>query len=104
MVLLQMQKFMCHLAVFAFLNFEFEDNFQVQVPRGSYLVGRLIGGFFVLRVWGAYLKGLIFGILRYKSGYVWKEPYSHDQMFIISGLLVSDTFAWSREVSLFSIS
>ena len=60
-----MQKFMCHLAVFAFLNFEFEDNFQVQVPRGSYLVGRFIGGFFVLRVWGAYLKGLIFGILRY---------------------------------------
>ena len=38
------------------------------------------------------------------SGYVWKEPYSHDQMFIISGLLISDTFAWSREVSLFSIS
>ena len=51
-----MQKFMCYCTVFAFLNnFEFEDNFQVQAPRGLYLEGRFIGGFFVLRVWGAYI-------------------------------------------------
>ena len=37
---------------------------------GLYLVGRFNGGFFALRVWGAYIwrglymKGLIFGILR----------------------------------------
>ena len=32
----------------------------------KYLVGRFNGGFFALRVWGAYhLFGLIFGILRY---------------------------------------
>ena len=27
-VLWQMQKFMCYYTVFAFINFEFEDNFQ----------------------------------------------------------------------------
>ena len=38
---------------------------------GLYLEGRFNGGFFVLRVWGAYIwrglymEGLIFGILRY---------------------------------------
>ena len=38
---------------------------------GIYLEGRFNGGFFALRVWGAYLwrglymEGLIFGILRY---------------------------------------
>ena len=54
---------------------------------------------------GLYLKGLIKFFRNFTvSGYAWKELYSHDQMFIISGLLVSDTFAWSREVSLFSIS
>ena len=43
-------------------------------PPGSlYLEGRFNGGFFALRVWGAYiwrglyLEGLIFGILRYFS-------------------------------------
>ena len=40
-------------------------------PRGLYLEGRFNGGFFALRVWGAYIwrslnmKGLIFGTLRY---------------------------------------
>ena len=39
-------------------------------PRGLYLEGRFNGGFFTLRVWGAYIwrslnmKGLIFGTLR----------------------------------------
>ena len=46
-------------------------NFQVQAPGGLYLEGRLNGGFFASRFWGAYiwkslyLEGLIFGILRY---------------------------------------
>ena len=67
MVHWQMQKSMCYCAVFAFFNFEFEDNFQVQAPRGLYLEGRLIllEGFLCYEFGGLYLKGLIFGILRY---------------------------------------
>ena len=40
--------------------FVFEGNFQVQAPRGGlYLEGRFNGGFFALRVWGAYIwRGL----------------------------------------------
>ena len=40
-------------------------------PGGLYLEGRFNGGFFALRVWGAYIwrglymEGLIFGILRF---------------------------------------
>ena len=52
--------------------FVFEGNFQVQAPQGAYhLEGRFNGGFFALRVWGAYIwrdlymEGLILGILRY---------------------------------------
>ena len=51
---------------FALSYFVFEGNFQVQVPGGLYLEGRLNGGFFGLRIWrGLYMEGLIFGILRY---------------------------------------
>ena len=44
--------------------------FQVQTPGGLYLERRFNGGFFALRVWGAYIwrglymEELIFGILR----------------------------------------
>ena len=44
--------------VFALFYFVFEGNFQVQAPppRGE---GRFNGGFFALRVWGAYIwRGL----------------------------------------------
>ena len=58
--------------VFALFYFAFEGNFQVQAPGGGlYMEGRFNGGFFALRVWGAYMwrglymEGLIFGILRY---------------------------------------
>ena len=40
-------------------------------PGGLYSEGRFNGGFFALRIWGAYIwkglyiEGLIFGILRY---------------------------------------
>ena len=57
--------------VFALFYFVFEGNFPVTAPRGLYLKGRFNGGFFTLPVWGAYIwrglymKGLIFGILRY---------------------------------------
>ena len=46
--------------VFALFYFVFEGNFQVQPPRGDlYLEGRFNGGFFALRVWGAYIwRGL----------------------------------------------
>ena len=40
--------------VFALFYFVFEGNFQVQAPGGLYLEGRFNGGFFALRVWGAY--------------------------------------------------
>ena len=57
--------------VFALFYFVFEGNFQVNALGGLYLKGRFNGGFFALRVWGAYIwrglymEGLIFGILRY---------------------------------------
>ena len=53
------------LTVFASFYFVFEGNFQVEAPLGGlYLEGRINGGFFALRVWGAYiiLEGLIFGL------------------------------------------
>ena len=60
--------------VFALFYSVFEGNFQVQAPGGGlYLEGRFNGGFFALRVWGAYIwrglymEGLIFGILRYRT-------------------------------------
>ena len=34
-------------------------------PGHLYLEGRFNGGFFTLPVWGSYMDGLIFGILRY---------------------------------------
>ena len=40
--------------VFALFDFVFEGNFQVQAPGGLRLEGRFNGGFFALRVWGAY--------------------------------------------------
>ena len=63
--------------VFALFYFVFGGNFQVQAPPhpgGFYLEGQFNGGFFALRVWGAYIwRGLYmggggggnFGILRY---------------------------------------
>ena len=56
---------------FALFYFVFEGNFQVQSPSSLYLEGEFNRGFFVLRVWGAYIwrglymEGLIFGILQY---------------------------------------
>ena len=56
--------------VFTSFNFVFEGKFQVQAPSGLYSEGRFNGGFFALRVWGAYIwrglymEGLIFGTLR----------------------------------------
>ena len=61
--------------VFALFYFVFESNFPSTSPRGGlYLEGRFNGGFFALRVWGAYIwrglcmEGLIFGILGYDTG------------------------------------
>ena len=54
---------MCYCTGFALFYFEFERNFQVQVPG--------VLGFFALRVWGAYIwrgsymEELTYGILRY---------------------------------------
>ena len=48
-------------------------------PGGFYSEGRCNGGFFALRVWGAYIwrgfykEGLIFGILRYFPN-TWENP------------------------------
>ena len=60
--------------VFALFFFVFKGNFQIQAPGGGlYLEGRFNGGFFALRVWGAYIwrglymEGLIFGLLRYRK-------------------------------------
>ena len=59
--------------VFALFYYVFEGNLQVKDPPGGglYLEGQFNGGFFELRVWGAYIwrglymEGLFFGILRY---------------------------------------
>ena len=64
------------LTFFALFHFVFESNYQVQAPGGLYLEGRFNGGFFALRVWGAYIwrglytAGLIFGILRYLQNWL----------------------------------
>ena len=48
------------ITVFSLFYFAFEGNFQIQAPRGGlYLEGLFNGGFFALRVWGAYIwRGL----------------------------------------------
>ena len=58
--------------VFALFYLVFEGNFPSTSPRGGLcLEGRFNGGFFALRVcgayiwWGLYMEGLIFGTLRY---------------------------------------
>ena len=57
--------------VFALFYFVFEAISKYKPPGGLYLEGRFNGGFFALRVWGAYIwrglymEGLTFGILRY---------------------------------------
>ena len=58
--------------VFALFYFVFEGNFPSTSPRGAYIWrGDLTEVFFALPRWGAYIwrglymKGLIFGILRY---------------------------------------
>ena len=48
------------LTVFALFYFVLEGNFQVQSPGGVYLDGRFNGGFFALRVWGAYIRRGLF--------------------------------------------
>ena len=43
-----------------------KDNFQVQTTGGLYSEGRFNGGFFALRVWGAYIwRGLYLEGLAY---------------------------------------
>ena len=56
--------------------FVFEGSFsKYKPPGGLYLEERFNGGFFALRVWGAYIwrglymEGLIFEILRYLDSY-----------------------------------
>ena len=42
-------------AVFALFYFVFEGNFQVKAPGELIFGGRFNGGFFALRVYGAYI-------------------------------------------------
>ena len=52
--------------VFALFYFVFEDNFQVQAPRGTYIWrGVLTEGFCVTGLGALYLEGLFFRILRH---------------------------------------
>ena len=54
--------------VFALFYFVFEGNFQVQAPPGGlHLEGQFNGGFFALRVWGAYNFG---------GAYTWRGLFS----------------------------
>ena len=70
--------------VFALFYFVFEGNFQVQAPGGGggglYLERGFKGGFFALRVWGAYIwRGLFlefYGIScnMQRSGHIQSKP------------------------------
>ena len=59
-------------ALFCFVLLYLRAISKYKPPGGLYLEGRFNGGFFALRVWGAYIwrglymEGLIFRILRYK--------------------------------------
>ena len=104
---------MCYCTVFALFYFEFEGNFQVQAPGGLYSEGQFNGGFFALRVWGAYIrrglcmKGLIFGILWYTSARTWnvaptflnKTGFWHGHFWTSSALFDKNLFfamSWKR--------
>ena len=57
-------------SIFALFYFVFEGKFQVQAPRGAYMRrGDLTEGFLRYHskglIFGGYMEGLIFGILRY---------------------------------------
>jgi len=67
-VLWQMQKFMCYCTVFALFYFEFEGIFRAQGPQGCVFGGAIYRRVFcVTNLWGLYLEGLIFRILRYMA-------------------------------------
>ena len=59
-VLWQMRKLMCYCTVFALFYFEVKGNFQEQALGGLYLEEQFNGGFFGLRVWGAYIRRGLF--------------------------------------------
>ena len=60
-----------NLPFLLFVTLYLSAIFKYKPPAGLYLEGRFNGGFFALRVWGAYIwrglymEGLIFGILWY---------------------------------------
>ena len=59
-------KVVSKFTVFALFYFVFEGNFPSTSPGGAYIWrGDLTEGFCVKSIWGSYLEGLIFGILRY---------------------------------------
>ena len=70
-------------------------------PRGLYLEGRFNGGIFALQVWGAYIwrglyiKGLIFGILRY--------VLSHSSVDFGRSNCSSTTTSWERYINTISL-
>ena len=51
----------------------FEDNFQVQAPRGLYPERQFKGGFFALLVWGGGGGG---GGLMFGGAYTWWDLFS----------------------------
>ena len=70
---------------FALFYFVFEGNFQVQSPSSLYLEGEFNRGFFVLRVWGAYIwRGL------YMEGLIWNFTVSYSTC---TGLVFTITFS-----------
>ena len=74
----QMQKFKYYCTNFALFYFEFEGNLQVQVPGDLCLERQFLTGFFVLRVWGAYIwTGLFpefYGISKNNHGHDDTKP------------------------------
>ena len=81
--------------VFALFYFVFEGNFQVQAPRGAYIIleGQFNGGFFALGVWGAYTwRGLFFGIFWYSKKKGFRIHNAKRLLFIFGGYVLDSTF------------
>ena len=85
---------MCYYTVFALFYVVFEGNSQVQAPGGLYSEGRFneFFFFFALRVWGAFLDGPIFGILRFFSSYYFSVS-GYETLCVVLDILLENDFS-----------
>ena len=83
-----MRKFVFYCTVFALCYFKFESSVQLQDPEGLNLDGRFNGGFFALRVRGAfiwrdlYMEGLI--LMNVRKSVVHRQRFCFDSLLIFA--------------------